>query len=89
MNEGKLREEVERGNKAEQLLKNEIFTETFDVLHQRYIDELVSTKSDESEKRERLYNAVTSLQHVKAHIESVATTGTMAAQQINEMFKRR
>lgn len=89
MNEGKLRQEVERGNKAEQLLKNEIFTETFNVLHQRYIDELVSTKSDESEKRERLYNAVRALQHVKEHIESVATTGTMAAQQINEMFKRR
>jgi hypothetical protein len=89
MNEGKLRQEVERGNKAEQLLKNEILTETFNVLHKRYIEELVSSKPDESEKRERLYNAVRALQHVKAQIESVATTGTMAAQQINEMFKRR
>ena len=89
MNEGKLREEVERGNRAKQLIKNEILTETFDVLHQRYIDELVSTKSDESEKRERLYNALTALQHVKAHIESVAMTGEMAAQQLDEMFERR
>jgi hypothetical protein len=89
MNEGKMRMEVERGNRAEQLLKNEIFTETFDVLYQRYWDELVLTKSDESEKRERLYNAVRALQHVKDHIESVATTGEMAAQQINEMFERR
>ena len=89
MNEGHLREEMERGNRAKQLIKNEIFTETFDVLHQRYIDELVSTKSDESEKRERLYNAVRALQHVKDHIESVATTGEMAAQQMNDIFKRR
>ena len=80
---------MERGNRAKQLIKNEIFTETFDVLHQRYIDEFVSTKSDESEKRERLYNAVRALQHVKDHIESVATTGEMAAQQMNDIFKRR
>ena len=87
MNEGKLRLEVERGNKAEQLLKNPIFVEVFDLLEKRYVEELINTKSSEHEKRERCYNAIRALGHVEQHIRSVSETGVMAAQQINEMLK--
>ena len=38
MNEGKLREDITRGAKAEQLLKNELLDEAFGRLEINYLD---------------------------------------------------
>ena len=88
-NEGHLRGEVARGEQAASLFRNEVYKETFDILRSRYTEELLGSAASEAEKRERLYHAIRALEHVKQHIESVAKTGEMAAQQINEMLKRR
>lgn len=88
-NEGRLRGEVGRGDKAASVLRNEIYEESFGVLRARYIDELVSSSASETEKRDRLYHAIRVLENVKQHIESVAKTGEMAQVQLNELYKRR
>ena len=75
-------EEIARGNKAGELLRNDVFQEAFDSLREHYIEQWTLTSVDEFEKRERLHVSVAVLEEIQSHIESIALTGKMAADQI-------
>jgi len=81
---GKLESEIERGNEAAQLLRNDMFKEAFETLSAYYVEALLNTDLDDDQGRERLYLSVHVLRDIHAHIESVMRTGQMAGVQIDE-----
>lgn len=52
-NEGKLRQDIDRGEKAQALLRNEILIETFDFLEKQYHDAWENSSVDQAEAREK------------------------------------
>ena len=82
-NEGKLREEMDRGSKAAELVKNPIFSEAFDALRSRYATQWADTPAGDRRERERLYVAINVLEDVYDHIVSCMQTGDMAGQEID------
>ena len=79
----KLESEIERGNEAAQLLRNDLFKEAFEALSTYYVETLLDTDLDDEQGRERLYLSVRVLREIRAHIESVMRTGQMAGDEID------
>lgn len=77
-----LEEEIAKGNKAAEVLRNEQFQNAFEDLAEYYMNQWQRSEPDEAELRERLYIAVGTLSHIKMHLESIMMTGKMAAEQI-------
>ena len=83
-NEGKLRQDMNRGEKAQALLRNEILIETFDFLEKQYHDAWANSSVDQNEAREKVFMMLQNLQTVKQHIESVVITGKLAPAQLTK-----
>jgi len=77
-----LEEEIAKGNKAAEVLRNEEFQSAFEDLAEYYMEQWQRSEPDEEELRERLYIAVGTLSHIKMHLESIMMTGKMATEQI-------
>ncbi len=88
MNEGKLREEMDRGNKSAALLKNELLVEAFETLEQQYTESWKSSAPHDAEARERTYMLTTALQALRQHLISVVETGRLAERQLNDLNKQ-
>ena len=54
-NECKLRQDMNRGEKAQALLRNEILIETFDLLEKQYHDAWANSSVDQTEAREKVF----------------------------------
>ena len=83
-NEGKLRQNLDRGEKAQALLRNEILIETFDFLEKQYHDAWANSSVDQNEAREKIFMMLQNLQTVKQHIESVVMTGKLTNDQLTK-----
>tara|TARA_R100001510_G_scaffold18180_1_gene15578 strand:+ start:2858 stop:3115 length:258 start_codon:yes stop_codon:yes gene_type:complete len=83
-NEGKLRQNLDRGEKAQTLLRNEILIETFDFLEKQYHDAWANSSVDQNEAREKIFMMLQNLQTVKQHIENVVITGKLANDQLTK-----
>ena len=81
--EGRLRDEMNRGSKAAEVLRNPVFDEAFSILQKRYIQAWVDTTADQIEERERLYQSVHVLQDIYNQLEAVMTTGAMASEELD------
>tara|TARA_R100001594_G_scaffold112131_2_gene146991 strand:- start:1809 stop:2078 length:270 start_codon:yes stop_codon:yes gene_type:complete len=81
--EGRLRDEMNRGSKAAEVLRNPVFDEAFSILQKRYIQAWVDTPADQVEERERLYQSVHVLQDIYDQLEAVMTTGAMASEELD------
>ena len=81
--EGRLRDEMNRGSKAAEVLRNPVFDEAFSILQKRYIQAWVDTPPDQIEERERLYQSVHVLQDIYDQLEAVMTTGAMASEELD------
>ncbi len=81
--EGRLRDEMNRGSKAAEVLRNPVFDEAFSILQKRYIQAWVDTPADQVEERERLYQSVHVLQDIYNQLEAVMTTGAMASVELD------
>lgn len=81
--EGRLRDEMNRGSKAAEVLRNPVFDEAFSILQKRYIQAWVDTPADQIEERERLYQSVHVLQDIYNQLEAVMTTGAMASEELD------
>ena len=81
--EGRLRDEMNRGSKAAEVLRNPVFDEAFSILQKRYIQAWVDTPADQVEERERLYQSVHVLQDIYYQLEAVMTTGAMASEELD------
>ena len=82
--EGRLREEMDRGSKAAEILRNPVFDETFSILQKRFIQAWLDTPVENVDDRDRLYVSVHVLQEVYDQIEDVMQTGAMASKELDE-----
>ena len=55
MQEGSAREDLEKGNKADILLKNVIFIEVFENLEKQFLDAWKNSPLKDNEERARIY----------------------------------
>lgn len=83
MNEGKLRDTLVTGQKAEQLLKNEILIDAFEKLEIEYLSIIKNSEIADVEVRENAYRLMRSLQLLQRHLETVVSTGKIALHQLD------
>lgn len=74
-------EEVRRGNRAKNLLADEIYVEAYSAVRERIVSQL-SLAETVDDKRERLNSLLVALATVQRYMEQVMLTGKMAAEQI-------
>lgn len=81
--EGRLREEIDRGSKAAALVRNPIFEEAFTELKLRYATDWANSNTADAEQRERLYVAVNVLEDIYEYIVNIMQTGELAGKEID------
>jgi len=82
MDEGKRREEQNRGERAKALLRDPLVLEAFDVLEDRYIEAWKDSSSSQDE-RETLFQMYQALMVVRGHLIEVIQTGDLAKLELN------
>ncbi len=74
-----------RGARAEELLRSDIFNETFAALEAEYIAAWRIVAVKDTQARERLWQAVNILGKVKDHLVTLAQNGRMATKDLAEI----
>lgn len=80
--EGKLRQQAERGERAKRLLENELLQEAFASVEKAIDDGWKGTSAHEKEQRENAYMMHRLLGNFREHIAQVVRTGDGAAKQL-------
>lgn len=88
MNEGKVRDSMERGEKAAALLRNELLQEAFNQLEADFIQAWKASSVEDSQNRERLYMLCQNLSALRGYLEGVVTDGKLAKAQLEELQNR-
>lgn len=88
MNEGKVRDNMERGEKAAALLRNELLQEAFSTLEQDFMQAWKVSPVEDSQNRERLYMLCQNLSALQGYLESIVTGGKLAKSQLDELQNR-
>lgn len=88
MNEGKVRDNMERGEKAAALLRNELLQEAFSTLEQDFMQAWKVSPVEDSQNRERLYMLCQNLSALQGYLESIITGGKLAKSQLDELQNR-
>jgi fructosamine-3-kinase len=86
MQEGSAREDLEKGSKADILLKNVVFIEVFENLEKQFLDAWKNSPLKDNEERERIYYLYQSLQALKSGIENVSANGRIAKAQLDRLI---
>lgn len=82
------RRDIELGEKARSVVENEVYTEAFDTIRNRYIESLINTAEDDVQKRERAYTAIRMLDEVQSHLLSVMDKGKLAKQFLDKLNRK-
>lgn len=77
MNEGKLRGEQSRGQRAKALLRDPLMLEAFSKLEETYLDAWKNPSSS-ADERETLFQMYQALMVVQGHLNEVVETGNLA-----------
>ena len=77
----RIEDEISRGNKAAEVLRNPVFDEAFHALHAHYYNAWKHTATDDVDTRERLFVAINVLDDIRTNIESVMNTGKLAGEE--------
>ena len=88
MNEGKAREDMARAEKAEAVLRNEIFIESFEYLENEFMQAWKQSSLKDSDARESLYMLCQNLEALKGYIHKVVEDGKMAKATLDELSRR-
>lgn len=88
MDEGKLRGEQSRGERAKALLRDPLLIEAFDVLEEKYVIAWKDSTSSQDE-RETLFQMYQSLLSVKDHLSEIIRTGDLAKLELDSARFRR
>ena len=88
MDEGKRREEQNRGERAKALMRDPLVIEAFDVLEDKYISAWKDSSSSQDE-RETLFQMYQALMVVRGHLSEVIETGDLAKLELNSQRIRR
>jgi len=82
------RRDIELGEKARSVVENEVYTEAFDTIRNRYIESLINTAEDDVQRRERAYTAIRMLDEVQSHLVSVMDKGKLAKQFLDKLNRK-
>ena len=83
----KLIKESSRGVKAQQILDNELYKESFDELKKSYEEAIFQTKPTDDKARFSIYLAYQILGKVENHLRTVMETGKLADKQLQDLKK--
>jgi len=76
--------ELDRGAKAEHLLRNELYVECIGKVRQGIYEKFATSPVGDKDGQHELRLMLKCLDDVEANIREIATTGKMAAKQIEE-----
>lgn len=82
--ESQLRSEASRGNRAIELMSDELVIEAFDTLNERLTNEWANSPVRDTEGRERIWLMKRLLKNVGDHLSEVMTTGKLASLQLEQ-----
>ena len=88
MDELKARAKQARAERAEALLRNELFVEAFDYLDGQFTEAWKSSDIKDAENRERVYYLCQSLSALRGYFQSVVEDGKLAEAQLNDFRMR-
>jgi hypothetical protein len=80
-----LQKQISEGQKAQLLLDEPLLKEAFNYLSDRYKSEIFNTSYSDHEQRQVLWMAYNMIDKVKGHLESVMTTGKLAAKELDQL----
>ena len=89
INEGKFRDEMQRGAQAERLLSDALFKEAFATVEDKLRSGWLATLDDQERERERLWLMLKLLERVKGHIVAVMQTGQFASKSLSDIEQRK
>lgn len=70
-----------RGNRAAEIINNELWVEAFDALKQAYLVEALKVGQKDDLGRFRLIEAIRQVDTVRSHFEAILANGKLAAHQ--------
>jgi hypothetical protein len=88
MSESELRRDLDRASRAKQLIEDELLVDAFTTLEAAYIDAWKTSPANETERREKLWQAVQIVGRVKGHLEQVAAQGSLSRAALDEIARR-
>ena len=77
-----------RADKAEAVLRNEIFIESFEYLEKEFTNAWKQSAIGDTDARERLYMLCQNLDALKSYIHKVVEDGKLAKATLEELHKR-
>jgi hypothetical protein len=89
MNDGTLRDEMARGQRAADLLRNELLINAFTELEKQYHTAWRTTDASDADRREYLFKLFTALSDVKGHLDQIVETGELAKRQLDDLSGRK
>lgn len=78
MNEGKLRDQVDRAARAETLLREPMITEAFETLEKEFVSAWKESSIADQQSREHIYQLLQALEAFKGHFVKVLEDGKLA-----------
>lgn len=76
--EGKLRQDQDRGNRAKKLLENDLLIESFDSVEQQFIDKWKETGFKEADVREDAWRCYQLLRMIRGNLDKILQNGRVA-----------
>jgi len=83
--EGGLDQAVARAARVQELLDNELLTESFRALEENYASAWRSTVIDDVAGREKLFLAINIIGKVRDHLNAVVANGKLAQAELKEL----
>jgi hypothetical protein len=80
--------DLDRGAKAEKLLKDEVLNECFDTVRNSILENIESWPIEDAAGAEKLRLMLKCLKSVRGHIEKIARNGKVAAEQLDYERKK-
>ena len=78
---------MDRGVKAERLMREPMLVEAFVALDEYYTEAWKDSPLDAQTERETIFMYISALREVRAHLAQIAKTGELAASQRDAMTK--
>jgi len=84
-----LQKEQTRGQRAKDILEDELFTESLQTLKDSYSNAIFQTGPNDELARTKIYLAYQILGKFENHFRSVMETGILASKQLEELRKKK
>ena len=85
--ESRLDQAVTKAVRAQELVDNELLTETFKTLEENYVSAWRSTVIDDVAGREKLFLAINIVGKVYDHLNAVVANGKLAQAELKELAR--